>query len=107
MDMQSVTCNYCIVNVFHCFQCCNRVRGTALTVVCLEGLGLDHLTAVAAHHQVEVILRRTLAKYWHVCVEAREATTGQRATTSQCEATGNTSVLPKLTAAASSCVKDR
>lgn len=39
--------------------------------MCLEGLGLDHLTAVAAHHQVEVVLRRTLAKYWHVCVEGK------------------------------------
>lgn len=38
-----------------------------LTVVCLEGLGLDYLTAVAAHHQVEVVLCGTLAKYGHVC----------------------------------------
>lgn len=42
-----------------------------LTVVCLEGLGLDYLTAVAAHHQVEVILCGTLAKYGHVCTEGK------------------------------------
>lgn len=38
-----------------------------LTVVCLEGLGLDYLTTVVAHHQIEVVLCGTLAKYWHVC----------------------------------------
>lgn len=38
-----------------------------LTVVCLEGLGLHYLAAVAAHHQVEVVLCGTLAKYVHVC----------------------------------------
>lgn len=57
-----------------------------LTVVCLEGLGLDYLTAVAAHHQVEVILCRTLAKYWHVCIREERAT---RQDTSQFEAMGN------------------
>lgn len=34
--------------------------------MCLEGLGLHYLTAVAAHHQVEVILCWTLAKNGHV-----------------------------------------
>lgn len=34
--------------------------------MCLEGLGLDNLAALAAHHQVEVVLCGTLAKYWHV-----------------------------------------
>lgn len=43
---------------------CERER---LTVVRLEGLGLHHLAAVAAHHQVEVVLCWTLAKYGHVC----------------------------------------
>lgn len=38
-----------------------------LTIMCLEGLGLDYLPALAAHHQVEVILCGTLTKYWHVC----------------------------------------
>lgn len=41
------------------------------TVVCLEGLGLDNLAALAAHHQEEVVLCGTLAKYWHVCVGRR------------------------------------
>lgn len=41
------------------------------TVVCLEGLGLDNLAALAAHDQVEVVLCGTLAKYWHVCVRRR------------------------------------
>lgn len=57
-----------------------------LTVVCLEGLGLDYLTAVAAHHQVEVVLCRTLAKYWHVCIWEEKPT---RQDTSQFEAKGN------------------
>lgn len=48
-----------------------------LTVVCLEGLGLDYLTAVAAHHKIEVVLCGTLAKYWHVCT--REKNQPQRA----------------------------
>lgn len=56
-------------SIKNCSLHCLCVRDTALTIVCLEGLGLDHLTAVAAHHQVEVVLRRTLAKYWHVCAE--------------------------------------
>lgn len=34
--------------------------------VCLKGLWLDYLTTVAAHHQVEVVLCGTLAKYGHV-----------------------------------------
>ena len=41
--------------------------------MCLEGLRLDYLTAVAAHHQVEVVLRGTLAKYGHVCRSSRDA----------------------------------
>ncbi len=44
---------------------------STLTIVCLEGLGLDYLTAVAAHHQVEVVLCGTLAKYGHVCSERK------------------------------------
>lgn len=44
-----------------------RRAGDVLTVVCLEGLGFEYLTAVAAHDQVEVILGRTLAKDGHVC----------------------------------------
>ena len=40
--------------------------------MCLEGLRLDYLTAVAAHHQVEVVLRGTLAKYGHVCRSSRD-----------------------------------
>lgn len=48
-----------------------------LTVVCLEGLGLDYLTAVAAHHQVEVVLCGTLAKYGHVCTGGRINHTSQ------------------------------
>jgi len=40
--------------------------------MCLEGLRLDYLTAVVAHHQVEVVLRGTLAKYGHVCRSGRE-----------------------------------
>lgn len=42
-----------------------------LTVVSLEGLGLDHLTALAAHHQVEVVLCGALAKYGHVCTQGK------------------------------------
>lgn len=49
---------------------CTRVFIT-LTVVCLEGLGLDYLTTLAAHHQIEVVLCRTLAKYWHVCTREK------------------------------------
>lgn len=48
-----------------------------LTIVCLEGLGLDYLTAVAAHHQVEVVLCGTLAKYGHVCTEGNNQGTSQ------------------------------
>lgn len=50
---------------------CVHCKRTTLTVVCLEGLGLDHLAAVAAHHQVEVVLCGTLAKYGHVCAEGK------------------------------------
>lgn len=48
---------------------CAKVREKVrdLTVMCLEGLWFHHLTAMAAHDQVEVILSRTLAKYGHVC----------------------------------------
>lgn len=42
-----------------------------LTIVCLKGLGLDYLTAEAAHHQVEVVLCGTLAKYRHVCTQGK------------------------------------
>ena len=52
------------LNIYmHIFVC----MGMMLTVVCLEGLGLDYLTTVAAHHQVEVVLCGTLAEYGHVC----------------------------------------
>lgn len=46
----------------------------ALTKVCLEGLGFDYLTAVAAHDQVKVVLRRTLAEYGHICRRRRRKT---------------------------------
>lgn len=45
----------------------------SLTKVCLKGLWLDYLTTVAAHHQVEVVLCGTLAKYGHVCKRKIEA----------------------------------
>jgi len=44
--------------------------------VCLEGLGFDYLTAVAAHDQVEVILCRTLAKDGHVCENTHKHSLG-------------------------------
>lgn len=47
-------------------------RDSALTVVCLEGLGFDHLTALAAHDQVKVVLCRTLPKNGHICMRKRE-----------------------------------
>lgn len=40
-----------------------------LTIVCLEGLGLDHLAAVVAHHQVKVVLCGVLAEDGHVCTQ--------------------------------------
>lgn len=45
------------------------------TIVCVEGLGLDNLAALAAHHQVEVVLCGTLAKYWHVCIGRKKKKT--------------------------------
>lgn len=64
-----------IQHVHTYIRVCMRIT---LTVVCLEGLGFDYLTAVAAHHQVEVILCRTLAKYGHVCTQEKiEAETAQ------------------------------
>lgn len=48
---------------------------STLTVVCLEGLGLDYLTTVVAHHQIEVVLCGTLAEYWHVCSWGEESNT--------------------------------
>ena len=38
-----------------------QVSVSPLTVL-LKGLGLDHLATVAAHHQVEIVLTRIVAK---------------------------------------------
>lgn len=42
--------------------------------VTLECLRLDHLTAVATDHQVEVILRRAVPKHGHVFWEGEGVT---------------------------------
>ena len=51
--------------------CVFELMCMTLTIVRLEGLWFDYLSTVAAHHQVEVILCGTLAKYWHVCAEEK------------------------------------
>lgn len=49
--------------------CARLAEGTVPPLaVRLKRLGLHHLATVAAHNQVEVVVRRAVAVYLHVCM---------------------------------------